>query len=263
MQRSRSGRQRLQRRIVVLVLSLIICSLAVWAGAPVTFSPSTRVMLFSPDAGQWAIAAFEQTEPGNEFFFNSQLYRVSEAGKAQVVPNIDADKLLEADLHYDKSSRRPAASDVVQVLDKDTRFVLHGVLATVQPGATVRFQGRAWRVRADRSVVNTGTVFSSARVNLQRIQITARGMQHVTDRHTAGGNTTAHKSIFNPTEDVQALVKCAQLTTPVQEPNGLFKRLFDAGRVIGVDGYKGKQTSTYTVITKPSGELVTAYPVLE
>jgi hypothetical protein len=258
-----SGRQRLQRRIVVLLLALVISSLAVWAGAPTTFSPSTRVMLFSPDAGQWAIAAFEQAEPGNEFFFNSQLYRVSEAGKAQVVPNVDAAKLLEADLQYDKSSRRPEAGDVVQTLDKDIRFVSHAVFATVQPGATVRFQGRAWRVKQDRSVANTGIVFSSSTPNLQRIEITARGFQHVTDRHAVGGTTTAQKSMFNPTEDIQALIRCAQLTTPVQEPNGLFKRLFDAGRMIGVDGYKRKQTSTYTVITKPSGELVTAYPVLE
>lgn len=269
-----SGRQRLHRRIVALLFALIISIPAIWANSEtqsnalqtdksVYFAPSIRVMLFSPSAGQWAIATFGQTAPGNEFYFNNQLYRAIGTDKAEVVPNVDAVKLLEADLQYDKTSRRPTSSDVVQVLDKDAKFVAHAVFGLVPPGATVRFQGRAFNVKSDRSLTNTGIVFSSAAGTLRRIEITRSGMQHVTDRHTVGGARNAGASIFNPGENIQVLIKAAQLTIPTVEANGYFKRVCDAGRGIGFDGRKGKQTGTYFVITTQSGQLVTAYPVVE
>ncbi len=37
-------------------------------------------------------------------------------------------------------------------------------------------------------------------------------------------------------------------------------RIVDAGRNIGTDVVTGKSTSTYTVITRPSGEIVTTFP---
>jgi hypothetical protein len=41
-----------------------------------------------------------------------------------------------------------------------------------------------------------------------------------------------------------------------------FKRVMDAGHIIGVDMQSGKNTSLYFVITTQAGILVTAYPSL-
>jgi hypothetical protein len=46
----------------------------------------------------------------------------------------------------------------------------------------------------------------------------------------------------------------------VQQGNGNFARTWDAGRSIGIDRVTGQQTSVMTVITRPNGELVTAFP---
>ncbi|MHB0999932.1 MAG: hypothetical protein ACYC27_11865 [Armatimonadota bacterium] len=270
-----SGRQYLHRGILALILILVMGSIAVQvnpavqSGTPVTsssslrsdyFTSDARVMLFVPDQGQWMLTKFRQTKPGSEFYFNNSLYRAVDSETALFVPKIDAGKLYEADQQYSQNSRKPLPGDAVQVLDKDIRFVEHSVLSTVQPGTIIRFQGRAYKIKADRSLANTEMVFSSDILNLQRIEITASGFRHVQDRHMVGGTMTAGKSIFFPTEDVKSLIKCAQLTTPEEQDNGLFKRVFDAGRFIGAET-NGKHTSTYLVITMKSGNLVTAYPV--
>lgn len=248
---------------VALFITFFSTNSVVWASseAQVNFAQNTRIMLFSPS--EWVLSTFEQAKPGNEFYFNNQLYRVVDSDKAQFVLKIDASKLFEADRQYDKISRRPVASDLVQALDKDIRFVEHALLGTVQPGSTVRFQGRAHKVKTDRSLTNTGITFSSAISPLQRIEITRSGLQHIMDRHTIGGTMNAGKSIFNTGENIQALIKDAQLAAPVQQAGGNCQRVFDAGRIIGTDRATGKQTSTYRVITTQSGKLVTAYPVLQ
>lgn len=269
---NKSGSRYLHRRILALILFLLIVGIVVQAdqatqsAAPVTgqgtysFAPDTRVMLFAPDEGQWTIAKFSQSKPGSEFFYNSRLYHTVDSQKAFYIPGIDAGKLFEADVQYSSTSHKPLPGDAVQVLDKDIRFVEHAILNKVQPGTIVRFQGGAYKVKSDRSLVNTGMTFSSEIMNLQRIEITSSGMRHVQDRHMTGGTMTSGKSIFFPSEDFKSLIKCAQLTTPEEEDNGLFKRVFDAGRLIGYQT-NGRQTSTYLVITMKNGKLVTAYPV--
>lgn len=94
------------------------------------------------------------------------------------------------------------------------------------------------------------------------IQVSGSSLRHVTDRHTAGGTMTAGKSVFNSGEDVGALIRNAASASPTQEPNGRLCRVVNAGRNIGVDRATGAQTSTYTVITTESGQLVTAFPGL-
>jgi hypothetical protein len=249
--------------IAVLLLTLNFSSSAVWsnsvtAAAPVQFAPGTRVVMFEPGAGQWLLTTFGQTKPVSEFTFNNQLYRVVDSDKATVVPNVDAARLAEADLPFDRTSHRPASGDVVQVLDKDMRFAAHALLSTVQPGTTVRFEGKAYSVGADHSLSDTVLLYSCP---LRRIEITRSAMQHITDRHTIGGTKNAGAGIFSPSENIPALIMNAQLVAPVVEPNGYVKRVFDAGRIIGGEGPKG-QTSTYFVIATQSGKLVTAYPVV-
>jgi len=103
---------------------------------------------------------------------------------------------------------------------------------------------------------------SQSTTTSQQIEISDSAWQHVLDRHTAGGSMTAGKSVFNAGVDIRALIKNAEQVTPVTEPNGRLKRVVDAGRSIGIDRATGRQTSTYTVITTESGDLVTAFPGL-
>ena len=272
-----SGKQHSRYVLIALLLTLIISNLAGCA-TPETqskpplparnstrfdfFSAQTLVMLFSSSTGEWILTTFEQAKPGDEFTFNNQLYRVFDSAKALVVPKIDTSELIEADLPYDNTSRRPKPGDVVQILDKGMQFMEHAVLSTVPPGATIRFQGKVYSVTKDRSLADTKTIFPATTSKLRRIEITKSAMQHITDRHTVGGTKNAGASIFNAGENIQTLIKNAQLTAPVIEANGYFKRVFDAGRNIGVDGRTGKRTSTYRVITTQSGKLVTVYPVV-
>jgi len=60
-------------------------------------------------------------------------------------------------------------------------------------------------------------------------------------------------------EDVKGLIKAAEGVAPTRMGGGDFARVVDAGRPIG-DRATGAPTSTYTVITKPNGNLVTAFP---
>lgn len=260
---SHRGRPIFSRLICVtaVLLSLIIAGLAAGANSG-GLTPDTRVITFSSGSGQWVLTTFAQVKPGSEFYFNNQLYRAADSDKPQVVLSADAGRLAEADLPLDKTSRRPEVGDVVQVLGKDLRFVAHAMLSAVPTGETIRFQGIAYTVAADRSLVETRTVFRAATTTLQRIEITKSAWQHIRDGHTVGGTENAGKSIFNPGENIQALIKNAELLTPVPEANGNLKRDFDAGRNIGMDGLGGRQTSTYRVITTQSGKLVTAYPIV-
>jgi RHS repeat-associated protein len=92
------------------------------------------------------------------------------------------------------------------------------------------------------------------------INVTKAGLEHVLERHAAGGAKTLGKSLFNAGEDIQGLIKAAESTAPVKQAGGNLERVVDAGRTIGTDRAVGGSTSTYTVITKPNGNLVTAFP---
>lgn len=232
------------------------------AAAPVSSTPETRVILFTPAAGHWTLSTIAQVQPGNEFVLNNRLYRSVEAGRVQAVPSVDTGKLFEADRQLDNTSRRPEAADVVQVFGEDGRFAAHAPLSAVQPGSTIRFQGRAYTIGQDRGLTSTGMVFTSAAPTLRRIEITASGLQHVIDRHTAGGSMNAGKSVVNSGESIQALIRNAELLAPVRQARGNCQRVFGAGRPIGTDRATGRQTSIYTVITTESGKLVTAFPGL-
>lgn len=94
-----------------------------------------------------------------------------------------------------------------------------------------------------------------------KITITEQGLAHVFERHVAGGAKSAGKSIFYDNVTLTRLIADAgDAVTPVSQPNGNLAYIVDAGRTIGVDRTTGAPTSVYTVITRPSGELVTAFP---
>ena len=46
----------------------------------------------------------------------------------------------------------------------------------------------------------------------------------------------------------------------MEQANGNFSRIVDAGREIGIDRLTGQPTSIYTIITNIRSELVTAFP---
>jgi hypothetical protein len=227
----------------------------------VVFDPLTRVVLFEPGTGKWFLTEYKQTQPGSEFCYNNQFYRVDDSGKAQPVLNVRANRLFEAGRSYDYTSRPPGTSDIVQVLDKDMRPLHHSVLSEVKSGATVRFQGKAYSITSKKKPTDTGTIFYAADSTLQRIEITKGAMRHITDRHTVSGTRNAGASIFNPDEDIRVLIKNAEIVSPMQSRDK-FRRVMDAGHIIGIDTQSGKQTSLYFVITTQAGILVTAYPSL-
>lgn len=86
-------------------------------------------------------------------------------------------------------------------------------------------------------------------------------MAHVVDRHTVNDIAKfADKSKFNEGENLSALVNSGTQQRMVQQANGNFARTWDVGRPIGIDRVTGQQNSVMTVITRPNGELVTAFP---
>jgi len=92
------------------------------------------------------------------------------------------------------------------------------------------------------------------------ISITPRGIAHIAARHFAGGAQSAGKSLFAAGEDISTLVKQAESVKEVMQAGGNMERIVDAGRIIGIDRRTGCATKIYTVITSPSGDLITAFP---
>lgn len=81
------------------------------------------------------------------------------------------------------------------------------------------------------------------------------------DRHTVNNiSKFAGKSKFSDPSEVSNLIKQATHHPGIQQRNGNYARIVNAGRNIGIDRVSGKPTSIYTVITRPSGDLVTAFP---
>jgi hypothetical protein len=93
------------------------------------------------------------------------------------------------------------------------------------------------------------------------IDITKKGLAHTLERHTINDiGKWAGKSKFSNASEVPNLIRQATQQPILQQANGNFTRIVDAGRTIGVDGTTGKATSIYTVITGPNGNLITAFP---
>jgi RHS repeat-associated protein len=105
------------------------------------------------------------------------------------------------------------------------------------------------------------TVGLMTETSSETINITEDGLQHVMERHVADGAKTAGKSLFKGSKgEVKALIQKAGSVKPTTQAGGNLERVVDAGRTIGTDRATNAPTSVYTVITKPSGDLVTAFP---
>ena len=93
------------------------------------------------------------------------------------------------------------------------------------------------------------------------INMTEKGLAHTLERHTF--NDVAKwggKSKFSNTSEVPGLIRQATQQPMLQQANGNFARIVNAGKIIGIDRATGKSTSIYTVITVPKGNLITAFP---
>jgi hypothetical protein len=106
-----------------------------------------------------------------------------------------------------------------------------------------------------------GNCTNELQAGKQLINITEKGWRHVVERHTVNGlERYASKSKFSADVDVRALITQASSAPTLEQPNGYFVRIVDAGVNIGVDMTTGKLTTVYTVVTNAVNELVTAYP---
>lgn len=94
------------------------------------------------------------------------------------------------------------------------------------------------------------------------INISSSGLQHVIDRHTVGGTDNTNKSVFFNGQDIKQLIADAEKYSAVRQANGNLQRIVNARHNIGIDRTTGNPTSTYTVITDESNELITAFPGL-
>ena len=143
-----------------------------------------------------------------------------------------------------------------------------GVQEIEADGASAVLLGVAWEESASPSVEARGTsttasarfVATEAGYTASKINITEDGLTHVFDRHIADGSLSAGKSLFSDNVTITRLIADADAVVPGVQGNGNLAYVVDAGRVIGVDRVTGQATSIYTVITKPGGDLVTAFP---
>jgi uncharacterized protein RhaS with RHS repeats len=98
-----------------------------------------------------------------------------------------------------------------------------------------------------------------------RINLANEGMEHLAARHLSGKANASQFSIAE--SEVRGLLQSSgAVNTPVSRTidsaDGVrYIREFDAGRAIGFDKFNGgKATSTMTIMTDKSGNLVTSFP---
>ena len=164
-----------------------ITPVAAQAAVPVTLAPDTDVAMFTPRNGQWPSASLKDVKPGGEFIYQDHLYRVTDSGTVEMVPDVDVSKLPDADRAFDKSNHRfPEAADVLMVLDKDMKFTHHAVLGTLKPGIRACFQGKAYELRAGRTagtmdIADTGIVSAPRDENIPAYRRERRRHPHRSD----------------------------------------------------------------------------------
>jgi RHS repeat-associated protein len=91
------------------------------------------------------------------------------------------------------------------------------------------------------------------------IKIGEKELKHVIEKH-GSASIVPESSIFNEGEDISGLIKLSTQQPMSRQFNGNYERVFDLGRTIGFDAEIGGQTTMMTVITRPNGNLVTAFP---
>jgi hypothetical protein len=89
----------------------------------------------------------------------------------------------------------------------------------------------------------------------------AQGSGHAKERHGPNRDSRWNgKSQFDSERAIDDLIEESNRHPGVTQPNGNTAITFDAGREIGFDRNAGRRTSTVTVITRPDGRVVTAFP---
>lgn len=96
---------------------------------------------------------------------------------------------------------------------------------------------------------------------IYRIRMTAAGLFHIHERHVRRDFPKYQgKSKFDPDADLPDLIRQAERFQPALQPDGNYCRICELGRIIGWERRSGRASSILTVITRPDGELVTAFP---
>ena len=95
----------------------------------------------------------------------------------------------------------------------------------------------------------------------KRLRLIVDDVIHIAKRHLPGGAKSVARSVFFSPNDLTTLIRSAETVKPVQQAFGNLAFIVDAGRSIGTDR-TGATTSIYTVIARPDGTVVTAFPGL-
>jgi RHS repeat-associated protein len=93
-------------------------------------------------------------------------------------------------------------------------------------------------------------------INISRKRL----VHHVYKLHTGEVPKKLNKSIFFRDVDIVSLIKEAESTERVLQPNGNYQRIVQATREIGIDRVMKQATSEYTVITDAADNLITTFP---
>jgi len=91
------------------------------------------------------------------------------------------------------------------------------------------------------------------------VNVSGKVLKHVMEKHFPGA-TAEGGSIFGQGEKIADLLQKSESIAPVVLPNGDFRRIVDAGRIVGTDVTTGQPTSIYTVVTDAANNLVTMHP---
>ena len=151
------------------------------------------------------------------------------------------------------------ALDLLSTGSKGSQASKGGAAPTCSRARSSKRRPRSQRLASNRTRTLGPTTL---RFSSTWFKITPQGMQHVVERHTYSGIADyANKSKFTSAENLQALIEGSSQQPMARQPNGNYARTFNVpNRTVGLDCTTGNQTSTVTVITKPDGTLVTAFP---
>ncbi|MEW8683440.1 MAG: hypothetical protein AB2536_16190 [Candidatus Thiodiazotropha endolucinida] len=74
------------------------------------------------------------------------------------------------------------------------------------------------------------------------------------------GSSILEKSKFDSAKIIDDVIRKSYLYPAVRAKNGNYVITFDMGHFVGFDGIAKRRTTAVTVVTKPSGEVITAHP---
>lgn len=92
------------------------------------------------------------------------------------------------------------------------------------------------------------------------INITKAGLAHALERHAVGVAKTVGKSLFHAGEDIQGLIKAAESVAPYHKLVEIWNALLMQGEPSVRTGQPVMRHRRIPSLTRPNGDLVTAFP---